>query len=299
VFVAVINARLYRSPLASGYSDLSDAYALAHVIPNFGHYVWWLVSAETPFALVGFACLAVPARRLWPTPDARGALWLFSPWAAVVWISYLVYIVERAWWYLRFLLPAWPTMAIGLASLLGALYRLPSTRARRTAIAVAVCVGLAGIVQAYSRSAFSMAAGEAKYVETARVVDAISRPDDVIVTLQYSGSIRYYAGRLTLRWDVLEPHWIDTAIAWLESRGHHAYILIEDPELPRFRGRFAAASAIGRLDWPPLVSFRHGAVRLYDPAHSDRHDPPVEQPALAGVRACLAQRPSPVLREAR
>jgi hypothetical protein len=298
-FIAIVNTRLYGSPLASGYGDLSDAYALANVMPNLRQYGWWLISSETPLAVAGFLCLAIPARRLWPTREACRALWLFSAYAASVWISYLFYVVWDAWWYLRFLLPAWPMMAIGLASLLAAIYASHSVVWKRAAIVLVAAIGVAGMVQAYRQSAFSMAAGEAKYVEAARVIETISRPDDVIVTWQHSGSIRYYAGRLTLRWDVLAPRWLDFAIAWLQARGHHVYLLLEEPELKPFRDRFTATSSIGRLDWLPMVSFRRGAVRLYDVAHTDRRELPVEQPELRGVRECLVQRPPPVLKETR
>jgi hypothetical protein len=115
IAVGVINARLYGSPLTSGY-DMTDAYLLSYVLPNLRRYLGWLLSAESPFALIGFAALAVPAARLWPSRASRHALPLFAGIAAVIWISYLLYVPWDAWWYLRFLLPAWPVMALGTAA---------------------------------------------------------------------------------------------------------------------------------------------------------------------------------------
>ena len=76
-----INARLYGSPLASGY-DLTDGFLLSYVVPNLRRYGWWLISAETPFALAGLAGLAIPSARLWRTRASREARWLLGGVAA-------------------------------------------------------------------------------------------------------------------------------------------------------------------------------------------------------------------------
>ena len=319
--VAIINARLYGLPLASGYGDLSDAYSWSYLVPNLKRYGEWLVTAETPLAVAGLACLFVPWRVLWPTRESRRARWLLASVAAGVWMSYLIYVPWDAWWYLRFLLPAWPMMAIGAASLLGALYRLqprrtqrPQSPQRRDSFAVlapfafgvlrvaVVCAVLAfGIVsvrRAVRLDVFKEQSGEAKYVEAARAVESITSPDDVIISGQFSGSLRYYAGRLTLRWDWLDPQWLDRAVEWLDARGHHVYILLEAPEVDPFLARFGATSAIGRLNWVPLVTFRGRSIQLHDAVRRDRFERPIEQPPLQAVRECLPQKPSPTLRSA-
>src|SRR5262249_40613722 len=162
----------------------------------------------TPFALAGLLSLAVPAARLWRTRQSRETLLLFLAFSAFIWISYLVYVPWDAWWYLRFLLPAWPLMAIGTASLLAAAYGSSSPVLRPLPVVSVVGIGAAGIVQALQREAFAIARGEAKYVEVARIVESVTDPDAVIVSAQHSGSVRYYAGRLTLRWDVGDPAWL-------------------------------------------------------------------------------------------
>jgi hypothetical protein len=145
-------------------------------------------------------------------------------------------------------------------------------------------------------NAFNQQSGEAKYVETANAVEAVTAPDDVIISGQFSGSLRYYSGRLTLRWDWLDPQWLDRAVEWLNARGHHVYILLEAPEVDPFRARFAGANAIGRLDWVPLVTFRGRSIQLHDAIVRDRFERPIEQTPLTAVRECLAQKPFPTLR---
>ena len=293
--IGIVNSRLYGSAFASGYGDLTTAFSWSFVLPNLARYPWWLITADTPLALAGLVALAVPARRLWPTPEARRTVWLLAAVAAAIWISYIVYVPWDAWWYLRFLLPTWPMMAIGTASIASVLYRRGG-RAQLDAMAMVLLEGASGIAQAVQRNVFEMADGEAKHIEVARVVETLSSPDDVIVSMQHSGSLRYYAERLTLRWDFIEPEWLDDAVRWLDERGHHVYLLLEEGEAREFTGRFASRSALAQLDWTPLVTFRGGSIALYDLTRPGAAAPPTEQAPLRALNECPPQRPFPRLR---
>jgi hypothetical protein len=288
IVIAIFNTRLYGSALASGYGDLSTAYSLSFILPNVQRYVGWIVAAETPLALAGLAALFVPAGWAWPEADSRRARPLLAATAAVVWIGYLVYVPWDAWWYLRFLLPAWPMMAIGTASLLATIDRVPSTILQLAAGAAVIAFGVLGVQRAERLGTFAEAAGEAKYVEVGEAVRTVTSPGDVIVSGQFSGSLRYYAGRLTLRWDFLDPMWLDRTVEWLGAHGHHVYILLEAPEAEAFRLRFEATNVTGRLNWVPTMTFRRRAINLYDATNRDRMDAPISPPALSAVRECPA-----------
>jgi hypothetical protein len=219
--------------------------------------------------------------------------------AVVIWISYLLYVPWDAWWYLRFLLPAWPMMTIATASLAAACYRAGSPAVRVIAVAGVLAIGVSGIRQAVRRDTFSVARGEAKYVEVARTVEALTQPDDVIISAQHSGSLRYYAGRLTLRWDVGDPAWLDRTVEWLAAHGHHPYFVVEPQEIEELRARFGPANASARLDWTPMVSFRNGAVTMYDGVRRERGGTAVAQAPSRAIVDCPPQKPWPVLREIR
>jgi len=66
-----------------------------------------------------------------------------------------------------------------------------------------------------------------------------------------------------LRFDQLDPAWLDRAIEFLASSGRHPYIVIQGDEEPAFKTRFAS-SAIGRLEQPPIAQLNGGQVRIYD-----------------------------------
>ena len=295
VAVGAINARLYGSPFRSGY-DLTDGFMLSYVLPNIRRYGWWLISVETPFALAGLICLAVPSARIWRTQAARDSLVVLAAVTILVWASYLLFVPWDAWWYLRFLLPSWPMIAIGTASLAAAVWRRSSAVGRTAVMLLLAGIGASGVTQAFARDAFAIARGEARYIEVAKVVESIADPDAVIIAAQHSGSIRYYAGRLTLRWDVGDPEWLDRTVDWLAAHGHHPYFVLEPQEIADLRAHAGPTNLSARLDWPPIVSFRGGAVTMYDAVRRDRHGATVDQPPSRTTDGCLMQRPSPVLR---
>jgi hypothetical protein len=304
--IAVINARLYGSPFKTGY-DLTEGFSLAYVWPNLQRYVPWLVSAETPVALAGLLSLFIPAAAIWRTPAARQARPLLAGCAIVVWAIYLLYVPWDAWWYLRFLLPLWPLVAIGTASLVAMLDRSARGTAQAApygtvswrsvaAAGVILALGAHGLVQAVRRETFNAARGEAKYVEVARVVESLTQPNDVIIAAQHSGSVRYYAGRLTVRWDTGDVAWLDRTVEWLAAHGHHPYFVLEPQEIRELRARYGPLNATARLDWTPLVSFRSGNVLMYDAVKREAGGATMAQTELHGVRECPEQRPAPTLR---
>ena len=240
--VAVINARLHGSPFASGY-DLTEGFSLAYVGANVRRYGAWLLAVE-PAIAIGLAGIVIHAR----------ARTLFVAIVAVVFASYFLYVPWDAWWYLRFLLPAWPILAVGAALLV--------QRTGRAAIPIVVAIAVLGVWQAARRDAFALARAEQKYVDVAKAVSSATSPHDVILAKQHSGSLRYYANRLTLRWDVMDPRWLDRAVDWCTARHEHVFIVLDADEIAAFRERLAAASAIGRLDWPPII--RVGGVQIFD-----------------------------------
>jgi hypothetical protein len=266
IAVGVINVRLYGSAFRSGY-DLTDAFATANIVPNLARYGRWLIETETPIALGGLVWLAWTRR------------WLLATLVAAVWALYLIYVPWNAWWYLRFLLPSWPMMAVGSALLVT---RLP----RAVAVATLVVLGLIGVAQAWQRDAFHEAAGESKYVEVARVVESLTDPNAVIISAQHSGTLRYYAGRMTLRWDVGDLAWLDRTVSWLAANGRDPYLVLEEPEIEALRAKAGSSSIVARVDWTPMVAFRGGAVKLFDAVNREYGQAVVQNKASFIVDGC-------------
>jgi hypothetical protein len=183
-------------------------------------------------------------------------------------LSYVFYDSFDAWFYLRFLLPAFPALFILTAAGIRSIaLRLPSPL--RAPVAGVMCVFLV----AYSLKAgfdwgiFNQRASERRYITAALWVDRFTPPRAVLIATQHSGSLRYYAKRITLRWDLLPADSLDRAIRQLNALGYRPYILLDHTEEAGFTARFAARNAAGKLDWRPVADLkgRYTDVRIYNP----------------------------------
>jgi hypothetical protein len=269
--MAWLNARWYGSPIASGYGTAGNLFAVSRLVTNVGRYGRWLVGTS-PLAIVGVAAIIVALGLPWTAPWGRRTAWLFALVAASACSLYLLYEPYTAWWYLRFLLPAWPVVFVA-ASIAIDSARRRSRPAAAIVVAITLAAGVFGVWFARSHGVFAIGETERRYVSVARLVDTATEPTAVILTSEHSGTLRYYTGRVTLRFDVLDPAWLDRAIAWLVARGRHPYILLEDWEAPIFEARFRGASPLGDLAFPPIVAWQSaripGWVWLYDPLRQD------------------------------
>jgi hypothetical protein len=277
--IAAFNARVYESPLTSGYGTTSDLYALGFFGANARQFAAWMAGAETP--IVALAALFFVTPGLLPPPTIPSARLLLGGWLLVVLLSYLFYQPFDVWWYLRFLLPMWPVTMLLTAAALEAGARRWLRPVYPLAIAAAVAlVAWHGVRTAVDRGVFDLGRSERRYIDVARFIAGHTDPDAVILSVQHSGSLRLYAGRLTLRYDALDPLWLDRAIAHLQSIGRRPYYVLDGGEVDAFRRRFGAANRSGTLDWPPLATLR-GTIAVYDPIDRGADASPL---AIAGTR---------------
>jgi hypothetical protein len=286
--VAGLHAWLYGSPLRSGYGTLDELYALAHIAPNVARYTGWLVDTHTIFPLLAFAApwfaTSGEARGhvAAAAANARRVIGLLLAGVLLVVASYLPYALFDDWWYLRFLLPAWPSLIL-LATIvtrraLERAARWMTGSSGRPALGVLLfVVGTAALASWYVRVAaarhvFDLQRLERRYPETGHAVRTRIPEPAVLLAAQQSGSLRFYAGRATVRWDLLAPDALEALVTTLTERGFRPYLVVEAPEERVFRERFAATSPLGRLDWPPLLDVRSAvAVRVYDPRDRARY----------------------------
>ncbi len=276
LLIAFLNNRLYGSPLSSGYGTLNDLYSWSHVGPNGRRYVAWFVFAQTPIALAGLAALLVPTRRLWTAAVDLRIVPILALFVTLLWGQYLAYEVYDSWGFLRFLLPSWPLIMAGLAAVLlfaseAWLARFPRTVAH-TALALLVVLLGAWTFSRVLRD--NMLNREVAAVEAplGQLVRKHTVDNSVVLVWERSGTIRYYSGRTTLRYDYLDREWLDRAVAWLRERGVHVYAVLDPNHREQCVRRFAGQAALAALDRP---------VFIYDPARTALYDlttpPPPQQ----------------------
>jgi hypothetical protein len=265
--VAAINWHLYGSPLESGYWDAGQLYGWAHVLPNLDRYPRWLIQGRSAYLFLALAALWL----------ARGRqVYLLLAFSVVVFLSYLFYVPwgRQEWGYLRFVLPAFPALTVLTVAVVRELTRrIPANDAASAAVTAALFAALAAWQgnEAVRLGAFATKPAERRYVDVGRYVAAALPQNAVFISGAESGSLRYYSNRLTLRFDLLDEHWLDRAVHTLRERGYRPYFVLEEAEEVPFRDHFGDRNVLGKLDWPPAVERTEPIrVRVYDPADRDR-----------------------------
>ena len=240
VALGAIQAVRYGSPVGSGYGSFDDLFSLSNVAPNLARYPRWMTETHTPLIWLWLlAPLAI--QRL--DRGVRAFAWILYVFTGAVVLAYLPYVYFRPdeWSYTRFLLPALPLMAVLVALVLLTAARRIVPRAPVTA-AAAVVVVVAGLsaYNALSLGVLNMRDGESKYPRAGGFVSQRLPPTAFVFAAQHSGSIRYYSGRPTLRWDLLDAGSLDRAIASLRRAGYEPYAVLDVEEDERFRAYFGA-----------------------------------------------------------
>jgi hypothetical protein len=259
--VAAIQQYFYGSPLASGYGTAADLFSLDRVGPNASRYASWLAQAHGP--LLALAALA-------PLVVARSLAAVGLAFVAVNVALYLPYLTFDDWSYVRFLLPSVPVLAVLGMGTVSRVAARAGDRAVPVALALTVlALAALGLREASARQVFRLADLESVFARTGRVAGTRLPQNALVVTSRFSGSVRFYGSRPTLVWDVLDSAWLDRAVAFAREKGLEPYLLLDSAEEPAFRERFAA-SALGRLDWPPLLEIAP-QVRVYEPAARERY----------------------------
>jgi hypothetical protein len=197
VFLALFNLALYGKALTSGYGDVGAIFSRAYAPLSLANYARWMPVVLTPGIIL---LLALPwlFRR-----ESPRLMFVLLTWMAVFTGFYTFYYhTHESWWYLRFLLPAFP--AAILAMLLGG--RLLFSRLPRPASLVAGAVltlAVLGwdIVWGKELTALDAGKGEHVYEQAADWARAHFPANAVIVTMQTSGALLYYTDFTLVRWD--------------------------------------------------------------------------------------------------
>jgi hypothetical protein len=278
--IAYLNAHWYGSPLQSGYGSLHELYGFNNLVPNLQRYPFWLIETQTPFVLLG---LLAPIVLWWRRgrPIAGLALLCFGVIAVNV-ACYMLYAYFENWTYLRFLLPSFPLLFVLSVATLHALFdRVLPARVAIAAVAI-VCAIVGWRTAKHDASWQSLAQyrSDARYLEVAAYVQQSLPRKAVVFTMQHSGSLAYNAQRPIVRYDYLDPTWLDRACTALREQGYAPFIVLEEWEVPLFTARFAPQNTLGSLDWQPRATTRlRPTVFIYDPTQRQKV-PGAERPPV-------------------
>jgi hypothetical protein len=170
------------------------------------------------------------------------------------------------WWYLRFLLPAAGAAAAVVAVGIVTLARVIPAPWGRFAAGVTLAALVTATMSFASRQGVfgDLRNGERHYIEVGEFV-ARALPDNaVIFAVQHSGTLRFYGGRMTLRFDWMDKDSASRVIGDVEGIGLHPYLVADDFELPQARSQFGVLSG-APLPFPVVARMRElGGTTVFD-----------------------------------
>jgi hypothetical protein len=203
-----------------------------------------------------------PIRQVWRHDGTRLFIASTGLVLLLLCLQYFAYLVFDDWSYLRFFLPAWPFMMIGSVAGLWAVGRFVGRAGVIAAALTCVVAGAWTARETMVREVPGIVAAERKYPQVGEIVRHVAPPGSVVIAHQHSGSVRYYAGLVTVNMLNLDEHWLDKGVAWLVERGVGTYVVLEDWEVPLFRERFEPSNRLGTLPMPPTAVFM-GAPQIF------------------------------------
>ena len=230
-FVA-LQRHLYGNPLVSGYGTAAHLFTLTALPHNLWFYGKWLLIICTPALPVLFAIGAAAEPRL---GVRAGALFL------AVSAPYLVYAPPfEDWEILRFLLPGLPFVFVvcakGVVSIGGARSRPAGAYVAATMAALLLAGGSYAFLQ--GQHVFNLAVQEERYRLVGEWFRTNTPAQAVAISSLHSGSLRIYAGRATLRAELVPDGALAATVSALERAGYVPYIALEQgDEYPEFDRR--------------------------------------------------------------
>ncbi len=160
-------------------------------------------------------------------------------WFGAFFVFYVCYDVYGAWWYTRFLLPAYPALLLGALLTARELYAALASKNRIAAWAAAAVLLVVplGFEWHYARRFQVLEYGEGSFLhaESCRWADARLPANALILSGEMSGALKFYTGRSIVRWDYV------TAEMWphLEKQARQAdyqfFAMLLPHELDRAR----------------------------------------------------------------
>ena len=199
-------------------------FATTTLMTNLRSYLYWGFLAFGPVWMGGLAAGLAASSRLPRVTVTLLGISVAGP--------YLFYRPYDHWETLRFLLPA--LVGATIAASFGLLYvcRRVAGHSGGALIAalLATSVAFSWVSWLSANNVFNMHEHEARHRIVGERVARVTPPNAVVLALQHSGSVRYYAGRETLNWNDIPSGQLTASVRALQQRGLPVFLLIDSEE---------------------------------------------------------------------
>ena len=245
VFFGYYNARLYGSPWTTGYRDVSGLFRWEYLWPNLLHFSHWIPVLLSPLIVLGLAAPFVAGAR------QRGAV-VLAAWAATLISFYAFYFHSgETWWYLRFILPAFPALIVAVLFVLEAIWRVSRPRSM-PAVTVGLALLLMGAIGWQARQlsrldVLHLEINERSYPQAARWAKNNLPAESAIFCMQVSGAFFYYTDFLLFRWEQVAPEKYNGLLETIARQNRPVYAALY---------AFETAEAFGQIGghWTKLAT---------------------------------------------
>lgn len=250
LFLAWFNHQLYGRAFTTGYGDVRSAFSSDFVPHNTTHVLYWMFQLLTPVSAIALAGL------LW-APRRGLAAQLLPAWAAVFFAFYLFYYhTGETWWYLRFLLPAFP--AVILMALLGARALLERFAPAKFQLAIGATLLLSTLIF-QARLGRDLHVTDVKhhdllYVKLTDWMRTNAPANAIVLQMQTSGAFLFYTGFTIVRWDLPPPEAQRQLFHAARAAGRPIYAALFDfEEKEAFGGRLTG-------EWREMIRIERAAI---------------------------------------
>ncbi len=247
-FVAFYNWRVYGSPLTTGYGDVSSSFSRRFLPHNLAHFAHWIPFLLSPLIV---AALAVP---FLPVGKSRAFAVLASWFVLLTGFYAFYYHSGETWWYLRFILPAFPVLILATLAVLATVWPIAQTGpTARTVLAAALLAAAGGwqLRQCRLLDVFGIEREERTYPDAARWAQHNLPDRSAVFCMQVSGAFFYYTKFLLIRWDQVAPDKFGSLLTAAADDGRPVYAALFPFEMPgaleRIGGRWTKLSTVGQV----------------------------------------------------
>lgn len=252
VLLAAYNHQIYGSSFITGYGDIWLAFSREFAAHNLPFFALWIPGLLTPLVLAALAAPFLPAGR-------QRDLGVLGTWAAVLIGFYAFYYHSgETWWYLRFILPAFPVLILGALVVLHSFLSAAPGRKIIGGLLLAASLGWE-LVQVDRLQLLQNKSGEATYADASAWTREHLPANAAIICMQVSGALHYYTGFLVVRWEQVAPGDLRRLFLALQDLHQPVYAVLYDFEETDAQQRIGG-------HWTKITRVRNATVWQVDPA---------------------------------
>lgn len=240
------NLAAFGSPFEVGYSahGVYNYFNFTLFTTHLSQFVYWISIQMSPVVLFSWAATAVNRSVQW-----RDRALIIS-WFAVFYLFYCLYALEYdydgQWEFSRFLLPGIPAVILGflltiryvsdlfIASADGSYKRAVS---KFVAPLLMFPVLASSASQIYRYQIYNLGVGVEEHKKAAQWAGTIVPQKSLVVSSEYSGTVKYYINRSSLRFDEVKPEMWGVVKDRIKEKGYQLYalLLFDEPSEAQLR----------------------------------------------------------------